>query len=84
MELLLRRLDVGVIARLDIVVLRGQTQIVFRRSGGRSLLVAGRYGRLNPVETGLEIHSGKTARINRPAHAGGVRASPARANISPS
>lgn len=64
-KLLLRRLRVGVIARLDIIVLRGEAQSVFRRSGGCSLLIARRDGRLDSVETGLKIHS-ETARINGP------------------
>lgn len=58
MKLLLRWLGrVGIIARLDIIVLRGQTQIILRRSGGRPFLIARRDGRLDPVETGLKIHS---------------------------
>lgn len=64
-KLLLRRLGVGVIARLDIIVLRGEAQIIFRRSGRCSLLIARRDGRLDPIETGLKIHS-ETARINGP------------------
>lgn len=57
MELLLRRLGVGVVAALDIIVLRRQTQIILRRPGRCPLLVTRWDGRLNPVETGLEIRS---------------------------
>lgn len=56
-KLLLCRLRVGVVAAFDIIVLRGQTQIVLRRSGRCPLLVARRDGRFNSVETGLQIHS---------------------------
>jgi len=64
-KLLLSWLGVGVIARLDIIVLRGKAQIIFRRSGRCSLLIARRDGRLDSIETGLKIHS-ETARINGP------------------
>lgn len=61
-KLLLRRLGVGIIARFDIIVLRGQAEIIFRRSGRCPLLIAGRDGRLDPVEAGLE-NPFQTARI---------------------
>jgi len=64
-KLLLSWFGVGVIARLDIIVLRGEAQIIFRRSGRCSLLIARRDGRLDSIETGLKIHS-ETARINGP------------------
>ena len=64
-KLLLRRLGVGVIARLDIIVLRGEAQIIFRRSGRCSLLIARWDGGFDSIETGLKIHS-ETARISGP------------------
>lgn len=64
-KLLLCRLGVGIIARFDIIVLRGQAEIIFRRSGGCPLLIARRDGRLDPVETGLKIHS-KQLVLNSP------------------
>jgi len=65
MKLLLCRFGVGVIARLNIIVLRGEAQIIFRRSGRCSLLIARWDGRLDSIETGLKIHS-ETARISGP------------------
>jgi len=65
MKLLLCRFGVGVIARLNIIVLRGEAQIIFWRSGRCSLLIARWDGRLDSIETGLKIHS-ETARISGP------------------
>jgi len=64
-KLLLRRLGVGIVARFDIIVLRGQAEIIFRRSGRCPLLIARRDGRLDPVETGLKTHSKQLA-LNGP------------------
>jgi hypothetical protein len=64
-KLLLRRLGVGIVARFDVIVLRGQAEIIFRRSGRCSLLIARRDGRLDPVETGLKTHSKQLA-LNGP------------------
>jgi hypothetical protein len=57
MQLLLRRLGLALVALLDVVVLRGESQIILGRSGWGPLLVPGRNGGLDAVESGLENSS---------------------------